>query len=403
MNSEEDTSKLERLNQKMKRVKESKFSILIYIATIFVASLWLIFMNPCLMNLVLPILAILIPYKLYEEEELKKIVVAGIIVIILLSISTSLFQMGFIYDQPDQILRSDNLEHGTVEPLYGDSTTTFNFTVNITETFSRDWDPKDYTVYTNLTLSTIGGISREPYEGYEMEPVKRGNSSVEYYKEVTLEERLFGHRFSLRKNVTDEMTYLFSLDWEEYARYLNESTVNETLREAFADEGYDVEADANLSKEDDKWFILEDGEKKYRIKIIGEEELEIHDILPDEDGPLYSWERTSVGYGPVTIERTRAFQLLTGEYVISTSVIYLLGIGILWWKKRMDSSVEESTEGLEEKEKELEDHCPECGALLKGADKCERCGAEIKLAEDLSEEEPTREEDMDLDPENGTD
>lgn len=402
MDSKEDLSKLDRLKQKTKKVKESKYSILIYVGTIFVASLWLIFMNPCLMNLVLPILAILIPYKLYEEKDLKKIVATGVIVIILLAASTTLFQLGFIYDQPDQILRSENLQDGTVEPLYGDSSTTFNFTVNLTENFAQEWDSKDYTVYVNLTLSTIGGIGREPYEEYEMNGTEDEHM---YYKEVSLEERLFGHRFSLRRNVTDEMTYLFSLRQTEYEDYLNESTISPELREAFEDEGHDVDEDAEL-EEDREWFVVEDDERRYRIEIDeDDEELNIYDIL-ETDGPedelerpFYTWERTSVGYGPVTIERTRAFQLLVGEYIISTSVVYLLGVGILWWKTRMDSSIEDSTEGLEEKEKELEDHCPECGSLLEGSEICERCGWEKGTKEkDRSaefEEEPTDEEDKD--------
>ncbi len=392
MKSEEDVSKLDKLNQKMEQVKDSKFSIPIYVATIFVASLWLIFVNPCLMNLLLPIIAILIPYKLYNEADLKKIIAAGIIVIILLSASTTLFQLGFIYDQPPQTLRSDNLRDGTVEPLYGDSSTSFNFTVNVTENFAENWDPEDYTVCVNLTLSTVAGIGREAYEGYEMNSTGNGR---QYYKELTLEERLFGHRFSIKRNMTDETTYLFSLNRTKYERYLEEGPINETLTEVFVDEGYEVEDNASLSIGDEKWFISEQGKKEYRIKAV-DENLNIYKMNGTEEdgleGPFYSWERTSVGYGPVTIERMRAFQLLVGEYIISTSVLYLLGIGLLWWKKRMDSSVEESTEGLKEKEKELEDHCPECGTLLEGSDTCEECGWERKI----EKEEPTDEKDMDL-------
>ncbi|MBS3817214.1 MAG: hypothetical protein KGY76_06595 [Candidatus Thermoplasmatota archaeon] len=268
------------------------------------------------MNILLPVLAILIPYKFYDENSLKKILASGVIVIILLSLSMSAYQLGFIYDQPSQNLRSENLEQGSVEPLYGNPNTNFNFTVNVTEEFIQEWDSENYTVYVNLTLSTVGGIGEKDYDGYKMKPVNSSERPREYYRNLDLEERLFGHYFSIRKNMTEKL----------------DEMENET------------------------------------------------------EGVQYSWETSSSGYGPITIQKMRAFQYLAFEYVFSTTLIYLLGMGLLWWKNRMDRSVSESTEGLEEKEEELEEYCPECGTLLEGADECEECGWEKEPEEDESTE-----------------
>ncbi|MEF8873613.1 MAG: hypothetical protein V5A88_02955 [Candidatus Thermoplasmatota archaeon] len=260
------------------------------------------------MNILLPVLAILIPYKLYGENNLKKLVVVGLVITLLLAVTMSTYQLGLIYEQPHRTLNSDEFQDGTVDQLYGDPDTTFTFTVNLTKDYVEGFN---YTVYLNLTLATAGRVQQTPYEGYKMRRVAESNLTYQYSVQVSdLEERLFGHRFSVRRNRT----------------------------------GLDDELD-------------------------------------------YDWHRTSIVYGPITIEESRAFQLLTFEYFTSTAIIFLLGMGLLWVKKRMDKSVSESVEGLEEKEEELEDSCPECGALLEGAKVCKKCGWEIGAKEEPGIEE----------------
>ncbi len=307
MEQSEKNSLLGKINRWTRKVRRSRYSIPIYILTVFLASIWLIFINPCLMNILLPILAILIPYKLYDENSLKKLLVAGIVAIIFLSFTMGFYHIGIIYDQPARQLRSGPgaLQNGTIEPIYGDSNTEFNFTIEVNFTTARA-SKENITIYANISYAEAEGIRREDYEGYEMSPVNNSegdNEVKEYYVVVSgLPERLFNHYFSLRKDV------------------------------------------------------------------------------PVEEGD-FSWERTSLGFGPITLERRTAMGMITLQQSFSTSVIFLLGIGLLWLKKHMDRSVAESTEGLEKKEEALEDHCPDCGHLLEGKKECDRCGW-IKEPED---------------------
>jgi len=295
------------INEKARKVRRSRYSIPIYILTVFFASIWLILINPCLMNILLPILAILVPYKLYDENSLKKLLVVGITAIILLAFTMGSYHVGILYDQPARQLRSGPgaLQNGTIDRIYGDSNTEFRFTVevNLTKVGAAR---EDITLYANISYAEAEGIRREDYEGYEMSPVNDNddeNDIMKYEVVVSgLPERLFNHYFSLRKDV------------------------------------------------------------------------------PIEEGD-FSWERTSLGFGPVTLERRTALGMITLQQSFSTSVIFLLGVGLLWLKKRMDKSIVESTEGLEEKEEGLEDYCPDCGHLLEGKKECDRCGW-IKEPED---------------------
>jgi len=307
MEQSEKKSLLGKINHWTRKVRRSRYSIPIYVLTVFLASIWLIFINPCLMNILLPIFAILIPYKLYDENSLKKLLVVGIAAIILLAFTMGAYHVGILYDQPARELRSGPgaLQNGTIEPIYGDSNTEFKFTIEVNLTRAST-SMENIKLYANISYAEVEGVRREDYEGYEMEPANDSDdeSDIKEFEVVVsgLPERLFNHYFSLRKDVPVE--------------------------------------------EDD-----------------------------------FSWERTSLGFGPVTLERRTAFGMITLQQSFSTSVFFLLGMGLLWLKKRMDRSVVESTEGLEEKEEELEDSCPDCGHLLEGKKECDRCGW-IKEPED---------------------
>lgn len=314
MDEEEKHPLLRKINELTRKANESRFSILVYIATVFVASIWVIFMNPCMMNLLLPILAILIPYKLYDEMDLKKLLVTGIAVIILISLTMAFYHTGVIYDQPSRQIRSEGrrMINGTVEPIYGDSGTSFNLTVELSWEFIERYENRNYTVYANLSFTETEGVRRRDYEGYEMSRVDETveeNQTVEYYVIVTdLPERMFNHYFSLKREVPLE--------------------------------------------EDD-----------------------------------YAWERTSLGFGPITLPRNNALRIITFQQSISTFLFFFLFMGLWWLKRRMDISVTQSTEGLEEKEKALDDSCPECGHLLEGKKECDRCGWVEEPEDEMFEEE----------------
>ncbi len=296
------SSILKKINEKTRKAKRSRYSVLIYILTIFIAPIWIIFFNPCIMNIVLPILAILIPYKLYDENDLKKLLVVGIVAIILLGATMGFYHTTILYDQPSREIRSErrNLTNGTIDPIYGTEETVFNFTVELNRTVMEE---KSFELYTNLSYVGAEGVREEHYEGYEMIQIK---NTTEFYIEIKgLEERLFNHRFTL--------------------------------------------------------FI--------------------------EENDDYIKERTSLGFGPVTLDRTSAFGMITLQQSLSTTIVFLLLMGVLWLKKRMDKSLVESTEGLEEKEEELEDYCPDCGHLLEGKKECDRCGWIKQIEEEIKEEE----------------
>ncbi|MEF8834638.1 MAG: hypothetical protein V5A76_00620 [Candidatus Thermoplasmatota archaeon] len=258
------------------------------------------------MNVLLPILSLLIPFKFYDENNLKKLLVVGVVAILLLAFTMAFYHTFIIYDQPSRQIRSEgrNLKNGTIEPIYGDTDTEFHLTIELNKTFARS---SNYTLYANISLTGTIGFGGEDHQGYNMTRVNDSqveNDWIEYEAEIEIdEERLFNHYFSLKK--------------EEVG--------------------------------------------------VGEED--------------YSWERTSLGFGPITLKRRNALGMITLQQSFSTSIIFLLGVGLLWLKKRMDKSVTASTEGLEEKEEELEDHCPECGHLLEGKKECDRCGW-IKEPED---------------------
>jgi len=77
------------------------------------------------------------------------------------------------------------------------------------------------------------------------------------------------------------LSTLFSLFRAEYEEYLKEGTIDSELKYAFEDEDYEVDEDAELAEEDGKWFISEEGEKKYRIEV-DEDELNIYENSIDE-------------------------------------------------------------------------------------------------------------------------
>ncbi|MFP4001998.1 MAG: hypothetical protein ACLFSM_01155 [Thermoplasmata archaeon] len=315
MENEGSDGVLKKINEKTKEVRESRLSIPVYIFTVFIASLWVIFMNPCLMNLVIPILAILIPYKLYDEYKLRKLIVVGLTVIILIAFSMAFYQTEVIYGRPSRQVDSaeGKLVNGTVEPVYGDGGTKFNFTVELSEEFVENHTEGNYKVFANLSYTQVEGLRRDDFDGYMMERVDSDvdkNGTVEFFTIVTdLPDRLFNHYFSLKRN----------------------------------------------------------------ISMSGEED--------------YDWERTSLGFGPVTLNRRDVLGIITFQQSISTLMFFFLGVGILWLKRRMDKSISESTEGLEEKEEELEDNCPECGHLLEGKKECIRCGWVKEPEDEMYDEE----------------
>ncbi len=317
MEDKDSDSLLKKINEKTRKARESRFSIPIYILTIFAASVWLIFFNPCLMYILLPIMAILIPYKLYDENSFKKLLVVGVVAVILLGFTMSGYYAFILFNQPArevhsrEIMNERIIKNGTIDRIYGDSQTEFNLTVEVRMDVIENYYDVDITdidnnISANITYYGIVGLVGEEYETYNMTRVERSsmeNGAVKYYAVIRdLDESIFQHHFSLKTNMTEE-------------------------------------------------------------------------------DPWEKWEKTEPGFGPVTLDQPFVLGVITLQESFNISIFFFLGMGLLWLKKRMDRSVSESTEGLEEKEEELEDHCPDCGHLLEGKKECDRCGW-IKEEED---------------------
>ncbi len=297
---EDRKKKLRDLKRRIKAVPDSRFAILIYVGTACLVSAWML-ISPCLMTLVLPVLSLLIIYKFYDEKNLKKILVAGVIIVLVMALLVSFYQVHLWYNKEPTVQESEHLKNGTVNPLYGNADTEFNFTVEI-----EDGLEGNYTVQLNIThLGTIGPIQDEQ-KVYNMSEHRGSNGT--YYKNLTLGENLYNYSFSLKVNRSDGSP---------------------------------------------------------------------------------QWEETQGSFGPLTISKRITFISRFIPQTVSMFLVYVFGISLLWWRKKMKRSREESTEGLDEKEEELEDYCPECGALLEGESVCPRCGEKIseeELEEMMDEE-----------------
>jgi len=77
----------------------------------------------------------------------------------------------------------------------------------------------------------------------------------------------------------------------EYEKYLGEGPLDPELKKTFREEGYEVEEDSRLVKDDEEYFVVENGEKTYRIKVDNDSlsiygEGDIDDIFPENQEDL---------------------------------------------------------------------------------------------------------------------
>lgn len=295
----------EKLKPKIQSVPESKYSIPIYIVTIFSVLIWTYLLNwkgyLCISAIFQGTIALLVPLAFFREKNIKKIVVVGIISLFILFSAFSAYNVHQRYNMSTQELESKNLKNGTVNKLYGESGDEFNFTVTVL--YQENMSQK-FSVYVNLSYTQFSADSSEHHE--ETYKLKQTNNGKEYYRSIILKERQYRHHFVLKDNTTSN------------------GSVN--------------------------------------------------------------WEETELGRGPNTVPKSATFFAV---FILQTPYpifIFLLLVGILWWKKRMNKSKETSTEGLEEKEKQLDDYCEECGAFLEGKKVCTNCGHEIKSENEEKED-----------------
>lgn len=277
-----------RLKEKVNSIKESKYSIPIFLATVYLATVWTIF-TPCLANLLLPIISLVILVRFFKETDLKKIAVIGLIAVILVSLTGAAYQFNVYYSEPKRTLSSEHISNATVDRIYGSTDEPFNFTADLSE----DLDHENVTIFLNLTYDKWTEAGAEKIAANYT--LKRVSNTSSYYRSKEIGERKYFHQFILRINGT-----------------------NATM-----------------------------------------------------------WEKTGEGYGPMTISKQVTFTAVTIQRMPIPVLIYFFLISLLWWKRKMDRSKKKSTEGLEDKEKDLDDYCPECGTLLEGEDVCPNCGEDV--------------------------
>ncbi len=197
--------------KKVEKVPDSPYSMLIYVGTVlFLASpLFLLnmFANICFFNIFVAGLAVLIPYKFYKEEDIKKLAVAGLISILLVSVVGTVYHVNELYTQEPGELSSDNLSQGRVNRLYGDTDTVFNFTVYVSE----DTADMNHSVYLNMSYLGANNSFSEPIiDSHEMKRLNDSQDGYRYYKELNVEEKLYEHYFSLKK-----INQAGNITWEE--------------------------------------------------------------------------------------------------------------------------------------------------------------------------------------------
>lgn len=286
---------LKLLKDKVESVPESKYAVQIYVGTIFFVLVIpvIVFLNLCLFNILLALMTIAVPYFFYKERSIKKILIAGLIAILLVNVVGTVNHVNILFSEGPNVLESDHLQNGTVDQVYGDKNTDFNFTIDV-----HDMETTNYTVFLNLSYQSGDVTLEEKIDSYEMEEL-----NGQYYKVLDLDERQYSHRFSLRVNESSNTT----------------------------------------------------------------------------------WYSTNETFGPFTISKRTSYTNIFVLRLTSPILLFGLFVSLMWWRSKLEESKRVSTEGLDEKEEELDDYCKKCGALLKGADECPNCGAEVKKKAKIDE------------------
>lgn len=192
----------EPLAKKLRSLKKDHDSFILYLIFTYLFSLPLIFVllyvDPCLFNLVLPAFALLIPYKLFKEKDFKVLAVVGIIVLILLGLTFTAYQVEGIYIGRDpEELSSKHLSQGFIDRVDGDVGEEFKFTVIVSNEAYEDLiQDNNYTITVTLTRYIEEGIDVKEYNMSFQEEVE--DIGRKFFIEISVvEEALYEHYFTL--------------------------------------------------------------------------------------------------------------------------------------------------------------------------------------------------------------
>ncbi|MFO8109900.1 MAG: hypothetical protein R6U17_05190 [Thermoplasmata archaeon] len=191
------------LKDKIENVKNTPYAILVYSLTITAICTLLVFshMDICLMNTLIPIVAVVIPYHIYKERNIKKIVYAGVIALILLASIGTLYHIDVFYSQEPATLDSEHVKEARLNRLYGDADTEFEATLQL-----HDSIDEVNQVFVNFTYQSL----ENPMETEEIfwDLVTDDNISFNYTTALG-KENVFNYHFSI--NYTDGNNIV----WEE--------------------------------------------------------------------------------------------------------------------------------------------------------------------------------------------
>ncbi len=115
-------------------------------------------------------------------------------------------------------------------------------------------------------VKVSGGSNYKKIKGFSENPVYlRLGERLRLLSETVEGNRTILHIEPNRQYDGYGSTFLFSLNRTRYEQSLEPGTINPNLREALRDEGYPVEDDAELYKENGRWFISHEGDKLFYI------------------------------------------------------------------------------------------------------------------------------------------
>ncbi len=206
--------KAESITEAVENLKDKPYAVPIYSLTVVAVSLLLVLgrMDLCLVNIIIAILAVLIPYKFYKEKNIKKVFYAGALALLLVAFVGTGYHLNVIYSQENIIIESEHME-GELEPLYGDTTTLFEGTVRVDESIDVNQ------VFINLTFQSTVDPFEEEIKSYRLEYLPEEgiyqNSSI-----ITDQEIMFNHYFSMNYSVENETV------WEETERSFGPVTLS---------------------------------------------------------------------------------------------------------------------------------------------------------------------------------
>ncbi len=182
----------------------------VYLIFVFIFSLPLIFIllyvDPCLFNLAVPGFALLIPYHLFKERNLKVVGIVGVIALLLLGLTFTAYQVESIYiGRSPEVVSSDHLIDGQIDRVHGRPDDRFEFTVIVSQDAYADLI-LDYNYTIQLNLSYYVGEEETVQDRYLME-YRENISDIGklYHIEISdLDEELYEHHFTLDIEREDE-------------------------------------------------------------------------------------------------------------------------------------------------------------------------------------------------------